>query len=347
MDIDNNIIIGAGKTTQNLIRYMNFLGKKFQDSFIMCADNDRQLWGTQLEGVLVGAVDDILRFPNANIVISSIYEKDIRRQLKQLNITNRVMDNIDYKRMLFVDFQINQYHRMHDHTAQLRQNIIFNLTVYTVIFDNYDLLQEVECCEKSIKYICFTDNKTLKSDTWEIHYVEREFDDPVLESRKYKILPHLFIETEYSLYIDANIRLERSPLKFVNQYFISGNWLFVPHPDRDCIYQEMAVCVLWNRDSIKRLINQTRYYNEYGCPEHVGLFCGAIIARRHFEKEVIAFENQWWNHFMRYSRRDQISLGYLIWKNNIDISLANIDFYNNEWFTVNKIHKKWEKDNVT
>ncbi len=338
-NIDKFILIGAGKTTDYLNAYMKKLGKTFKDAFLLCLDNNSSLWETELDGVVIKPVEEIQKYPDTDVVISSIYEKEIRKQLKKLNISNPIINYIDYQRMLFVDFQVKKYNAVHTDIKNERNELIRELTVYTVIIGGYDLLREVIAPSPDVKYKCFTDDRTLRSDTWEIIYVDREFEDPILESRKYKMLPHRFIDTEYSLYIDATIQFKKSPLAFINQYFDKGNMLFLPHEERDCIYQEMATCIIAEKDSAQQLLNQAYRYSECNCPEHSGLFLGGMIGRNHFQKEVIEFDNKWWKHFQQYSRRDQISLAYLIWKNNIEISLANINIRNNSWFDINKTHK--------
>lgn len=333
------VIIGAGKTTRDLIDYMKSLEMDFKDSFFICLDNDNSLWGTDLEGVIVKAVEEIRKYPDSEIVISSIYEKDIRKQLEQFGIGSFIINYIDFKRMIFADYQVRKYNALQSNTESVRRQSIKKIIVYTVIFGGYDLLREVIYPKQNIKYICFTDDKALQSDTWEIVYVNREFDDPVLESRKYKMLPHLFIDAEYSLYIDASVQFNKSPLDYMNQFLIRGNMLLVPHEERDCIYEEMAMCILIKKDLPQRLIQQAHIYMRHKCPEHSGLYLGGIIGRKHFEKEVIKFDEEWWEHFKKYSRRDQVSLGYLIWEKKMSISLANLNVRNNVWFNVKSCHK--------
>lgn len=333
-----NIIIGAGKTTNRLIKYIKELGYRFSDCFCICLDNDSSLWGREIEGVEIDAVEKIVDYSDMEIIISSIYEADIRRQLSALKVQGHIMTDKDYMRRLMVTKQIRKYNLTHSMKSEKTNADIKQLTVYTVIIGDYDFLCEVKYPDENIKYVCFTDNTSLHSDTWKVCYIDREFDDPIIESRKYKILPHLFIDTEYSLYIDANIQFKKSPLEYMNQYWDRENILLAPHPKRDCIYQEAAANILGNKDLAQRLINQVYIYSKCGCPEHTGLFYGGIIGRRHLKEEVIIFEEEWWEHFQKYSRRDQLSLAYLIWKNAAEISLADIDIYNNIWIDV-KNHK--------
>jgi len=276
-NINKAVIIGAGTTTNNLIEYMKKIEIKFSDAFFLCLDNNSSLWNTKLDEVEISSVDEIRNYPDADIVISSIYEKDIRKQLEEMNINNFTMNYIDFKRMIFVDYQTKKYIAMHPCIKKRRKEKIRELTVYTVIFNKYDLLREIIYPDKNIRYICFTDDKTLHSDTWEIHHVDRKFSDPVIESRWYKMMPHLFLDTKYSLYIDATIQFKKSPLEFMNQYFDKGDMLFIPNEARDCIYEEMAVCILDNKELPYRLVRQVDRYSESNCPEHSGLFLGGLI----------------------------------------------------------------------
>lgn len=335
---DRAVIIGAGNTTRNLARYMKELGKGFSDTFSACLDNNSSLWGTELEGLMVGPVEEIKKYPDSDVVIASIYEKDIRGQLRKLEIDNPVTNHVDYMRMIFADCQVRKYDANHPDVKNKRTGIMDELTVYTAIFGGYDVLREVSCPRQNIKYICFTEDRTMRSDTWEIRHVDMEFGDPVMESRRYKMLPHLFIDSEYSLYMDANVHFKKSPLDYMNNFFSKGGMLFVPHEERDCIYREMAECIRIHKDSPQRLITQAYEYSKDNCPEHSGLFWGGLIGRRHFEKDVVEFGNEWWEHFQKYSRRDQIGLGYLMWKKDVEVSLVNINVRNNIWFDCDGVH---------
>jgi len=83
--------------------------------------------------------------------------------------------------------------------------------VYTDLFGNYDELQEPNMIWKDWDFLCFTDDKNLKSNIWNIIYVESELSSN-LENRKYKILPHRFLDQyEVSLYIDSNIKILKDP----------------------------------------------------------------------------------------------------------------------------------------
>ena len=61
------------------------------------------------------------------------------------------------------------------------------ICVYTCITGNYDNLIEINK-EKGIDYLCFTNNKKIKSKSWKIIYIEDKKLTNVELARKVKIL---------------------------------------------------------------------------------------------------------------------------------------------------------------
>ncbi len=82
------------------------------------------------------------------------------------------------------------------------------LVIYTVIIDGYDTLKEPEFLDENCDYVCFTNDKKLTSEIWQIRLIEETHLDNTRLQRMYKILPHRFLsEYEYSIYIDGNVRI--------------------------------------------------------------------------------------------------------------------------------------------
>jgi len=74
------------------------------------------------------------------------------------------------------------------------------LVVYTALFGDYDDLIEPKEKFEGCDFICFTDQKHLTSDIWEIRLVEECDLPPNMMNRKYKILP-LFLTWQFSWFI--------------------------------------------------------------------------------------------------------------------------------------------------
>lgn len=78
-----------------------------------------------------------------------------------------------------------------------------------------------------------------------------------------------------------------------------------------------------------------------GYPINNGLVeCGIIIRKNNLEN--INFSKLWWNEFIKFSKRDQISFSYVLWKSPINIKIIESQLRNNKMFQI-KPHKKYYK----
>ena len=50
---------------------------------------------------------------------------------------------------------------------------------YTCIIGNYDTLKDPKYITDNFDYICFTNNKNLKSNIWTIKYIDVSFNDKI------------------------------------------------------------------------------------------------------------------------------------------------------------------------
>ena len=61
-------------------------------------------------------------------------------------------------------------------------------------------------------------------------------------------------------------------------------------------------------------------------PKNYGLNETNILLRRHNVPQIIKLMDEWWSYIEKYTKRDQLSLSYVLWKN--DISIDDISFKN-------------------
>ena len=130
-------------------------------------------------------------------------------------------------------------------------------------------------------------------------------------SRVAKMLPHLYFTSEYSIYIDGNIRLLKSPEELISKHLKDHDIAVYKHPTRDCLYDEATKCAVKGLDDPETIIEQVKAYEDAGFPKHIGLAECGIIFRRHTDK-VREFNEAWWAEYCRYSCRDQISFMYVL-----------------------------------
>ena len=186
--------------------------------------------------------------------------------------------------------------------------------IYTALFGDYDDLIELQKFE-GWDYVCFTDQKSLKSDVWKIVEISDDKNSPNILNRMYKWLPHRYLnDYEVSLYIDSNVEFFKNPDYFLDTY-LNEHLLAIPHHPTNCIYKESNGCVYLGKSKSKDTLNQMEAYFKDGFPENFGLSENCIIFRIHNNQKVIELMENVWNNLLTYNtKRDQLSFMYEIWK---------------------------------
>lgn len=228
---------------------------------------------------------------------------------------------------------------------QSNQNECNNTVVYTCISGNYDILRDVVNPESDIDYICFTD-LPIESNTWKIRPIPQFLKsfDPTKIARCIKILPHLFLsEYETSVWIDGNIQVLGDIKKFINQNL--KNYFAIPkHPLRKCVYEEGTAVIDLKKDCSSNVNVQINLYKSKNYPKNNGMVQSNVIIRKHNDKRCVEISNTWWTHVRLYSKRDQLSFNYCIWKKNVSIDIINPNvIVGNHFQQWSHIHKKNKK----
>lgn len=216
------------------------------------------------------------------------------------------------------------------------------LVVYTCITNDYDDLSNMPThyyAHKDADYVCFTDNEThIKSGQvgiWQIRPLEYTRGDSTRNNRWHKTHPHvLFPEYEESIYIDSNINILSDYLfKVIKQ---TGSPLVLPkHPKNICIYSEYKDVTSAKLDSLELIIQERKILEDSGMPENYGFCENNVLFRKHHDANIKNMMDEWWNMITNYSKRDQLSLVYILWKNGIlpqNITFENTRFLINDFY---------------
>ena len=222
---------------------------------------------------------------------------------------------------------------------------------YTCITGDYDDLIDPKYVSKDWDYICFTNNKNLVSNVWEIKYIPEFLTclDNYRINRYIKILPHIiFGKYECSLYVDGNILIDGDLNLLIEKYNQSPIYI-KKHESRNCIYKELSACISQNKDDYNVMTNQVNRYYDEGYPLNYGLTHNNVILRYHNNKICKTIMNNWWNEIIFGSFRDQLSLFYVLWKFNYKNFLINFDNDDLTIFKTNQKHinkQKYESYNI-
>lgn len=130
------------------------------------------------------------------------------------------------------------------------------------------------------------------------------FRDSRLNAKIYKVLSHHFVDAEYSIWVDGNVRLKVAPELLVEMMGAADCAVF-RHCERSDIYEEARFITERGKDGSKIVAEQVAAYRRAGFEKRDLGMC-FLIVRRHTDD--IAIRNAlWWSEICRYSVRDQIS----------------------------------------
>jgi len=196
----------------------------------------------------------------------------------------------------------------------------YEYVVYTAVFGAYDEVPSVNP-QWNCDFYCFTDNRNFLSSGWKVILVESLDEGTAQTNRRYKMLPHKFLPNhKASLYVDGNVEIVTDPSPLFKKYLRDAHIAIPKHQDRHCAYEEADLCIHEGRVNEQETIQQMDRYRQEGFPANYGLTENGIIFRRHHESAVVNLMEAWWQEYLSGGKRDQISLPYLLWKNNTFIS---------------------------
>lgn len=221
-----------------------------------------------------------------------------------------------------IDYMVNN--------AQKKDKVI-----YTCFTGNYDSLLLQSYIDNNFDYVCFTDSSDLLSYTyfgaWKIRPLAFSELDNTRNARWHKTHPHvLFPDYSESIWIDGNINLI-SDYVFNEIQKRHTNMLIPEHWHDDCIYKEIdnvMTTIVPEGGETKENVDKMAYFlKQHDFPKHYGLNETNFIYRKHNEPEIIKIMEEWWGFIRDFTKRDQLSLSYVLFKNGIkpnDISFENL-----------------------
>jgi len=181
-----------------------------------------------------------------------------------------------------------------------------NRTIFTVLINNYDNLQDAPRFE-GWDTVLFTDSIPKKCKGWKVRLIKPELS-PEKESRRYKFLSHIYL-SEYDLvcYMDANMILKKEPPN-VPTWFT--------HPTRRTVTQEANRILQLKKESESEIRRQLEYYQSKNFNDRFGLYQNGFFVRDHSEDSNKLME-QTFETVKQLSFRDQLALPYAIFKTGI------------------------------
>jgi len=202
--------------------------------------------------------------------------------------------------------------------------------IYTILINNYDVLNEPRYVTNQWDYICLTDNPKLTSKTWTIIHVKNtQHLDPVRFSRQHKCFSEI-INSSYdvSIYIDANIIIKNNLDHFLNISFKDNHDISILyHPYHISLKQEVDACKNRNLDKTDLIDAQYKHYveqeNYIDTLLHVN---NRLIIRKSNLPRVQKLCQNWFEQICTWSYRDQLSFNPTLSKHP-DVKMGYIEYW--------------------
>lgn len=200
-----------------------------------------------------------------------------------------------------------------------------DIVVYSCVAGRYDdvrrsLLSRVGLVDDSIAYVLYTDEVDsptyveVEGGRWKLHPLL--YRHPLCHrrtSRWHKVNSHaLNVRAAVTVWIDGTQRIRPNIdiRKMVDETIRGFDIATFRHPDRTCIYEELAACRRWNKDNPILMESQIKRYRAEGYPAYAGLVETTCVIRRDTER-VKQFNRKWWEQIDSGSVRDQLSFNYV------------------------------------
>ncbi len=209
--------------------------------------------------------------------------------------------------------------------------------VYSCVTNGYDLLFPPAIQRRDVKFALFSDlSQTFGA--WRLLPLQIDLACPISSNRHHKFFPHrLFPNADYSIYIDGNIGIIGDISALIDEFIASNAAIGVfRHRDRKNVLEEVIACIDKGRFDDADMLSYTgqiKFMLSDGMPDDQPLTDNAIIFRSHKHEKLTQAMDDWWAQFNTYTKRDQISLPYVLWKNNVPTKIWNWSFRErNEYF---------------
>ena len=194
------------------------------------------------------------------------------------------------------------------------------IVIFTAMTGGYDSPVRHEYLDPNIDYVLFTDLPLDNCGFWNVRPIDYWHPDSVRMARRIKTNPHIYLSGyDIAIWIDANVIIRCDIRKYIEKLVNQSNAPVagIPHPLRDCAYQEARTVLDMNRDFGIRVSRQIMGYQRLGFPNNAGLIETNLLVMNMRHPKINDVMSDWWSQINKYSHRDQISLNYVLWKHQV------------------------------
>lgn len=198
-----------------------------------------------------------------------------------------------------------------------------NIAVYTCISGKYDNLLPIYETSDKIDFICFADSYKKDISPWKLSPLQSPqiLTNGHYINRFHKIFSKKILSNyRYSIYIDGNIEYKNNFYSLAEAFIDTKCAIGAfKHPDMRNLYEEKDACIKFkkfNKYDLQRYDDQLTDYKRSGYDLSKSISANYLIIKDH-SFLIDQAMSLWWSHLFEYTRRDQMSFNYLMWKENI------------------------------
>ena len=194
--------------------------------------------------------------------------------------------------------------------------------IYTAIVGGYDSIFQPYESDNRFDYILFSNDLPISQmGIWQIRKIPYSNPDPTRIARWVKTHPEeLLPEYSASIWIDGNIVIKTKYVYSRIIELIQGHTLISSmwHNERHCLYEEAEklISIGWEQENI--FLAWLHFLKKKHYPANNGLWETNFLFRVHSNIRVKELDYLWWTCIDNYSRRDQISFPYVLWKTHLE-----------------------------
>jgi hypothetical protein len=199
--------------------------------------------------------------------------------------------------------------------------------------------------DTDVEFICFTDDPELTSETWTIRRIDLRFPMDTIRSARYLKVRGTELLSDYdeSLWIDNSVLLRAAPDLLLDNWLASADFALPRHGYRTTVVGEFDAVAVDGYDDPARVYEQLIQYSALRpgtLEEHP--YWTALLARRHTAPVTEAMQ-LWYDHILRYSRRDQLSINFVLGVLGLAVNGLDIDNMSSPWHQWPvRVEKKWD-----
>ncbi len=320
-----NIELAKSKEYEVCVWGAGYVGKEYGLQFLTkrdisvdyYCDNNTSLWGTEIINGIKCISPEELRQRKDKVIcflmVGLWHCNEVACQLKAMGVERVIRYNDLYEEETENIFPFMR-----------RKKIV----VYTCIIGDYDDLKEPLVISPECDYFIISDKKPERKTAFQYidikEIVPTDITDNTRKNRYCKINVHkIFPQYRYSVYFDGSMQLKNSMVDFIYRLPKTRLIAYCPNPWKG-IYREVMSVLQNKRDDERILLEQAEKYWLEGMPEDFGSVICCMLIREHNNSVCKKIMEEWWEQLVQFSKRDQVSLPYVLWKNGYTISEVGV-----------------------